>query len=75
MTFTWNQTKAKTNINLHHISFELAARVFADPNHCEIYDEGYSTIHEPRYIIIGYINLTPIFVSYWRVESSPFVSE
>ncbi|WP_330168910.1 BrnT family toxin [Bartonella grahamii] len=29
--FEWDETKAKNNLRKHHVSFELAARVFADP--------------------------------------------
>ncbi|WP_330167529.1 BrnT family toxin [Bartonella grahamii] len=29
--FEWDETKAKSNLRKHHVSFELAARVFADP--------------------------------------------
>ncbi|WP_208434763.1 BrnT family toxin [Bartonella taylorii] len=29
--FEWDETKAKSNLRKHHVSFEIAARVFADP--------------------------------------------
>ncbi|UTO28724.1 BrnT family toxin [Bartonella harrusi] len=29
--FEWDKTKAKSNLRKHHVSFEIAARVFADP--------------------------------------------
>ncbi|WP_406604295.1 BrnT family toxin [Bartonella gliris] len=29
--FEWDETKAKSNLRKHRVSFELAARVFADP--------------------------------------------
>lgn len=29
--FTWDAEKATTNLKKHHVSFEIAARVFADP--------------------------------------------
>ncbi|WP_375624112.1 MULTISPECIES: BrnT family toxin [unclassified Bartonella] len=29
--FEWDETKAKSNLKKHRVSFEIAARVFADP--------------------------------------------
>lgn len=29
--FEWNITKARQNLQKHHVSFETAARIFADP--------------------------------------------
>ncbi len=31
MKFTWDAQKAAANIKKHRVSFELAARIFADP--------------------------------------------
>jgi len=31
LRFTWRDTKAATNRRKHHVTFETAARVFADP--------------------------------------------
>jgi len=31
MKFTWDSQKAAANIKKHQVSFELAARIFADP--------------------------------------------
>ncbi len=31
MRFEWDATKAKSNLRKHRVSFETAARVFADP--------------------------------------------
>jgi uncharacterized protein len=31
LRFTWRETKAAANRRKHHVSFETAARVFADP--------------------------------------------
>ncbi len=51
--FTWNEAKAKRNLRLHKISFELARNVFNDPyvftlDDCETGDG------ETRYHAIGY---------------------
>ncbi|WP_375707754.1 BrnT family toxin, partial [Bartonella sp. AA1HLJMS] len=29
--FEWDEAKAKSNLRKHRVSFEIAARVFADP--------------------------------------------
>ncbi len=29
--FEWDETKARSNLRKHRVSFEIAARVFADP--------------------------------------------
>lgn len=63
MTFTWNHKKNINNIKNHGLSFELASRVFLDPNRFEIYDDLHS-IYEDRYITIGFINDVPITVVY-----------
>ena len=31
INFEWDEAKACSNIKKHHVSFEIAARVFADP--------------------------------------------
>ncbi|WP_039757948.1 BrnT family toxin [Bartonella queenslandensis] len=31
MRFEWDEAKAKSNLRKHRVSFEVAARVFADP--------------------------------------------
>jgi uncharacterized protein len=38
MRFGWDARKNKTNREKHGISFELARRVFDDPNHLSIQD-------------------------------------
>lgn len=54
MLFEWDDEKARANIKKHGIDFETAARVFADENRLEIYDEVHSET-EDRYITIGMI--------------------
>lgn len=54
MVFEWDDEKARANIKKHGIDFETAARVFADENRLEIYDEEHSE-YEDRYITIGLI--------------------
>lgn len=55
MLFEWDDEKERTNIKKHGIDFETAARVFADENRLEIYDEVHSET-EDRYITIGMID-------------------
>lgn len=31
ISFEWDETKAHANLKKHHVSFEIAARVFFDP--------------------------------------------
>ena len=54
MTFEWNDEKEKLNIINHGIDFSTAAKVFADKNRIELYDEAHSEF-EDRYITIGAI--------------------
>ena len=43
MKFEWDETKNRLNKAKHGISFEVAARAFADPLRIEYYDEAHST--------------------------------
>ena len=51
--FEWDEEKAKTNLNKHGVSFEMAAKGFFDQNRIEIYDEAHSHGDEDRFITIG----------------------
>jgi uncharacterized DUF497 family protein len=55
MLFEWDNEKNQINIKKHGIHFETAARVFADENRLELFDELHSDF-EDRYITIGMIN-------------------
>ncbi len=52
MKFEWDTHKNQLNQKKHSVSFELAARVFADPHRIEAYDEDHSD-DEDRWITIG----------------------
>lgn len=54
MLFEWDDEKEQINIKKHGLDFEMAARVFDDPDRLEIYDELHSE-QEDRYITIGMI--------------------
>ena len=50
--FEWDQSKAKSNLQKHRVSFPEAASVFHDPLSITIYDPDHSD-EEHRYIPIG----------------------
>jgi len=52
LQFEWDKTKALNNIKKHHISFEEACTIFADPNALTIVDSSHSD-NELREITIG----------------------
>lgn len=60
MRFTWDPQKDAANRRKHGVSFELARRVFDDPNHISIQDrhEG----GEERWQTIGLIGPVAIFM-------------
>ncbi|WP_119303827.1 BrnT family toxin [Dongia deserti] len=60
MRFTWDPRKDAANRQKHGVSFELASRVFDDPNHISIQDrhEG----GEERWQTIGLIGPIAIFM-------------
>lgn len=62
MNFEWDEEKEKSNIKKHHISFNIAKRVFNDINRIEIYDMQHS-IEEDRYNTIGIVE-DVLFVVY-----------
>ena len=51
--FEWNRRKAKSNRSKHHVTFDEALTVFADPLARIFDDENHSTT-ETREIIIGH---------------------
>jgi len=77
--FEWDNNKNQLNIDKHGVSFDVAKKVFDDPNRLTLLDEGHSQ-NEDRYFCIGKVNngiLTVRFVirnshirifgaGYWR---------
>lgn len=63
LKFEWDSDKALTNGQKHGIDFELAARVFLDPNRLETYDERYD-YDEDRWQIIGMVYPAILVVIY-----------
>jgi uncharacterized DUF497 family protein len=52
LSFEWDQTKAKSNLTKHGVSFEEAATVFGDPLSVTISDPAHSQT-EHRSVIVG----------------------
>jgi uncharacterized protein len=52
LSFEWDESKAKTNLIKHGVSFEEASTVFGDPLSLTIPDPAHSQAEE-RFIIIG----------------------
>ena len=50
--FSWDDKKARSNLNKHKISFEEAKTVFDDSNARLIYDPDHSD-DEDRFILLG----------------------
>jgi uncharacterized DUF497 family protein len=72
MEFEWDERKANTNLQKHHIDFQDAIQIFLDPNRLD--DEDYNTAEE-RYRTIGLMRGRVIFVVYtWREERIRIIS-
>ncbi len=54
--FEWNQTKARSNLKKHGISFEEALSVFYDEYAIQFYDDGNSELGEARFLMLGLSN-------------------
>jgi uncharacterized DUF497 family protein len=52
VNFEWDETKARSNLEKHSVSFEEAVTVFADPLYVDFFDPDHSG-EELRYLIIG----------------------
>lgn len=76
MTFEWDETKERINIQKHGLDFKQAAHVWDDPWRIEFWDETHS-LEELRFITIGIINdqLTVVTVAYTeRFETIRIIS-
>lgn len=73
LQFIWDDHKEELNIQKHHLSFSIAARVFQDPYRIEIWDQTHS-LYEDRFNTIGSIGCV-IFVVYTeRADSIRIIS-
>ena len=50
--FVWDESKARSNLSKHDVSFEEAKTAFYDPNARVTYDPDHSQ-REDRYILLG----------------------
>ena len=58
--FEWDQSKAKSNLKKHGVSFEEAQSVFYDDLAVQFFDESAGDEH--RFILLGTSNLTRTLV-------------
>ena len=61
--FEWDPDKAQSNLIKHHVSFEVAARVFLDPNRIEAFD-GREDYGEDRWKTVGLVEPALLAVVY-----------
>ena len=54
--FEWNESKAKSNLKKHGISFEEAKSVFFDEHAIQFYDHTHSQLEEDRFLLLGVSN-------------------
>ena len=73
MKFEWDDEKNAANIKKHGISFETAAKVFADPYYIEVYDSEHSA-EEDRYIALGLVEDVLFVVFTERKEAIRLIS-
>ena len=69
----WDAKKSLSNLAKHHISFETAANVFADPFRIEYYDEK-NSVDEDRYITLGLVERVLFVVYTMRGEKYRIIS-
>ena len=63
MELDWDAAKAESNKAKHGVSFNIAARVFLDPDRIEVYD-GRESYSEDRRATIGYVDPALLYVVY-----------
>jgi len=63
LRFEWDEAKSIANRRKHRLSFELAARVFLDPNRLEVFDDR-EDYGEDRWITIGLVDPVLLVVVY-----------
>lgn len=54
--FEWNQTKARSNLKKHGVSFDEALSVFYDEYAVQFYDDTDSELEEDRFLMLGLSN-------------------
>jgi len=69
LDFQWDEKKNSKNKSKHGVSFESAAKVFADPKLFEKYDFQHS-LFEDRWTIVGLSGLTVLAVTFTKRNGS-----
>lgn len=62
MLFEWDDAKARSNKQKHRVSFDLASYTFDDPWQLCVFERTIG--NEDRYITLGLVNHTVLFVSH-----------
>ena len=65
--FTWDEKKNRANLKKHGVDFNDAVRAWYDPDRLDFYDEAHSTNAETRWMFLGAVAGTVLFV----VEMEP----
>ena len=65
--FIWDEKKNLINLKKHGVDFNDAVRAWYDPNRLDYYDEEHSNDKETRWIFLGAVSGTVLFV----VETEP----
>ena len=60
--FTWNQTKADSNLKKHKVSFPEAKSVFYDEFAIQFFDDTHSTVSEDRFLMLGMSNEARVLI-------------
>lgn len=69
MKFEWDKAKAAANFKKHHVTFDEASTVFADPL-ARIFDDAGHSSEERREIIVGHSILDrPLLVCFTEREA------
>lgn len=54
--YEWDPVKAATNLQKHHVSFELACEIFNDPHLLSVQDKSESYAGEERWQHLGQVD-------------------
>jgi len=63
MEFEWDPNKAESNFRKHRVRFEIAVRVFFDPQRIDMFDDR-EDYGEDRWKTIGWVNPALLVVVY-----------
>ncbi len=62
VNFQWDESKAKSNLKKHRVSFEEAATFFSSAPIRVFLDQKHSTENEDRFVAIGYSQIHRLLV-------------